>query len=187
MLNPRLAGRYAKSIIDLAVERDQLEVVHDDMQYLAAVIKHSKEFTNLLQSPVVSPEKKTQVFDAIAKGKVSDVTIAFAHLLISKNREFYLPEITKAYIEQYNAIKGIHRVKLTTATEVSDEVKSSIINKIKADTEIDNIEIETAVKPELIGGFVLEFNNNLVDASILRDLRDVKTQFDKNAYVQEIR
>jgi F-type H+-transporting ATPase subunit delta len=187
MLNPRLAGRYAKSIIDLAVERDQLEGVHNDMQYLGAVMKQSREFLNLLQSPVVSPEKKSQVFDAIAKGKISDLTTAFAHLLISKNREFYLPEIVKAYIEQYNAMKGIHKVKLTTATDVSDEVKNSIINKIKADTQIDNIEIETAVKPELIGGFVLEFNNNLVDASIMRDLRDVKTQFEKNIYVQEIR
>lgn len=187
MLNPRLAGRYAKSIIDLAVERGQLEVVHDDMQYLGAVMKQSREFLNLLQSPVVSPEKKSQVLDAIAKGKVSDLTIAFTHLLISKNREFYLPEIVKAYIEQYNQIKGIHKVKLTTAVEVSDEVKNSIINKIKADTEINNIQIETLVKPELIGGFVLEFNNNLVDASIVRDLRDVKTQFDQNIYVQQIR
>jgi F-type H+-transporting ATPase subunit delta len=187
MLNPRLAGRYAKSIIDLAVERNQLEVVHDDMQYLGSVMKQSREFTNLLQSPVVSAEKKTQVFDAIAKGKISDLTIAFAHLLISKNREFYLPEIAKAYVDQYNEIKGIHKVKLTTAVEVTEEVKNSIISKIKADTAIDNIEMETAVKPELIGGFVLEFNNNLVDASIVRDLRDVKTQFDQNIYVQQIR
>jgi F-type H+-transporting ATPase subunit delta len=187
MLNPRLAGRYAKSIIDLAVEKDQLAVVHDDMQYLGAVIKQSREFLNLLQSPVISADKKGKVIDAIAKGKISDLTLTFTHLLITKNREFYLPEIVKAFIEQYNRIKGIHKIKLTTATEISDEVKNAIINKVKSDTSIDIIEMETVVKPELIGGFVLEFDNNLVDASIVRDLRDVKSQFDKNIYVRQIR
>jgi len=70
---------------------------------------------------------------------------------------------------------------------VSDEVKNAIIDKVKSDTNIGNIELESKVKEELIGGFVLEFNNNLVDASILRDLRDVKAQFDKNVYIHQIR
>lgn len=187
MLNPRLAGRYAKSLVDLAIERDQLQVVHDDMQYLGAIMKQSRKFLTLLQSPVVSSERKSKILDALTTNKISDLTKTFTHLLISKNREFYLPEIVKAYIEQYNVIKGIHKVKLTTALEVSDEVKNSIVNKIKADTNVNNIEIETLVKPELIGGFVLEFNNNLVDASIQRDLRDVKKQFDQNIYEKQIR
>ena len=71
--------------------------------------------------------------------------------------------------------------------KLSDEVKDAIIKKVKTDTSIDTIEMETFVKPELIGGFVLEFDNNLVDASIVRDLRDVKSQFDKNIYVRQIR
>ncbi len=92
-----------------------------------------------------------------------------------------------AFIDQYNAIKGIHRIKLTTATPVSDELKASIVNKIKSETSIQTIELESVVKEELIGGFVLEFNNNLVDASIARDLRDIKKQFVSNDFVQKIR
>jgi len=52
---------------------------------------------------------------------------------------------------------------------------------------LSNIELETVVNPDLIGGFVLEFNNNLVDASIARDLRDIKKQFRENIYVKQIR
>ena len=58
---------------------------------------------------------------------------------------------------------------------------------MKSETKLQQIELETAVKEELIGGFVLEFNNNLVDASVQRDLRDVRKQFEKNVYVQQIR
>ena len=187
MKNPRLAGRYAKSLIDLAVEKNELEKVYADMQYLQAVCKVSKEFVGLLKSPIIPIDKKSGTLKAVTNGKISELTTAFNQLLINKHREFYLPEIINAFIDQYNAIKGIHKVKLTTAAPISEEMKAAIVNKIKSETKLQQIELETTVKEELIGGFVLEFNNNLVDASVQRDLRDVRKQFEKNVYVQQIR
>jgi F-type H+-transporting ATPase subunit delta len=187
MPNPRLAGRYAKSLVDLAVERNQLEAVHKDMLYLQAVNKSSREFVNLMRSPVVSGDKKQKIFDAVTQGQISELTAAFVRLLINKTREEHLPEIVAAVVTQYNIIKGIHQVKLTTAEAVSDAVKDAIVSKVKQETPLHSIELETAVKPELIGGFVLEFDNNLVDASIARDLRDIKKQFSQNMYVPQLR
>jgi len=187
MNNPRIAGRYAKSLIDLAIEQNQLDVVYKDMQYLQSICKSSPEFTAVLRSPVISPDKKQKILFALTDGSVSELSSSFNKLLIRKSREEYIPEIITAVIGLYNEIKGIHTVKLTTATAVSEEVKQSIIAKLKAETSLQNIELETSVKEELIGGFVLEFNNNLVDASIERDLRDIKKQFSKNVYVQQIR
>ena len=60
MLNPRLAGRYAKSLIDLSTERNQLEQVNEDMQYLKAVFKASREVVSLLKSPVIPIDKKNK-------------------------------------------------------------------------------------------------------------------------------
>ncbi len=187
MLNPRLAGRYAKSLIDISVERNELEVVYKDMQYLKAVCKASKEFVSLLRSPVIPLDKKNNAIKAVTAGKISVVTGAFIQLLISKNREFYLPEIVDAFIDQYNHIKGIHKVKLTTATAVSDEIKREIVSKITTQTSLENIELESIVKEDIIGGFILEFDNNLYDASIQRDLRELKVQFEKNVYEHQIR
>ena len=53
MLNPRVASRYAKSILDLAIEKGQLEEVYKDMQYLQQLAKASPEFVSLMRSPVV--------------------------------------------------------------------------------------------------------------------------------------
>ena len=58
MPNPRLATRYAKSMIDLAIEKGELEKIFADMQWLQQVCKQSKEFTALLRSPIVKPDKK---------------------------------------------------------------------------------------------------------------------------------
>lgn len=187
MLNPRLAGRYAKSLIDLAQERGQLEEVYKDMQYLQAVCKASKPFVNLLKSPVIPGQTKQKALGAVMGSNVGMLTTAFINLLISKGRETFVPEIVYAFIEHYNRIKGIHKVKLTVASEVSEDVKSNILGKIRRDTNMQNIELETVVDEDIIGGFVLEYNNNLVDASVLRDLKDIKKQFDQNTFVQQIR
>lgn len=187
MLNPRLAGRYAKSLVDLAVERNQLEAVYNDMQYLQAVCKASRPFVALLKSPVIPMDKKSKALTAVTTGKISELTAAFNQLLITKNREFYLPEIIDAFIDQYNAIKGINKVRLTTASPISEELKSAIVAKLKTEASLKEVELETVVNEELIGGFVLQFNNNLVDVSIQRDLHDLKAQFEKNIYVQQIR
>lgn len=99
-----------------------------------------------------------------------------------------MPEIISAFIDQYNAIKGIHQVKLITATTVSDELKNAIVAKVKKEANLKNVELEALVDNNLIGGFVLEFNNNLVDASVLRDLKDISKQFkERNVFVQNIR
>ena len=187
MPNPRLAGRYAKSLIDLAIEQNQLDTIYNDMQYLQSVCRSSREFVSILKSPVIGADKKLKILSAITEGRVSQLTILFNKLLVSKTREEYLPEIVDAFIHQYNEMKGIHTVKLTTASPISEELKQAIVGKIKAETKLQHIELETSVKESLIGGFVLEFNNNLVDASIERELRDIKKQFSQNIYVQQIR
>ncbi|MEX0635614.1 MAG: F0F1 ATP synthase subunit delta, partial [Ferruginibacter sp.] len=76
---------------------------------------------------------------------------------------------------------------ITTAIPISETLKNDILAKVKTDAGIDHIELETVVKEELIGGFKLEMKGNLVDASILRDLKDVKKQFAENIYIHQIR
>jgi len=187
MPNPRLANRYAKSLIDIAVEKSQMEAVYADMKYLENVCKASRDFRSLLKSPVIKSDQKSKIIEAVTKGKISELSTAFISLLVKKGRESELVEIASAVIDQYNAIKGIHKVKLTTATPVSEELKQGIENKIRSERGLDKIELETAVDETLIGGFVLEFDDNLLDASILRDLKDIKKQFSQNLYVHSIR
>lgn len=187
MLNPRLAGRYAKSLIDLAIERNQLEVIYNDMLFMQAICKSSREFVTLLKSPVVAADKKDAILKAITGGKISEITAAFNKLLVNKGREAGLPEIITAFIEQYKKHKGIHTVKLTTAVPVGEDVKQQIISKIQGQTAMKNVELETAVKEELIGGFVLELGDTLVDGSIAYDLNKIKGQFMNNDFIYKIR
>jgi F-type H+-transporting ATPase subunit delta len=187
MPNPRLATRYAKSLIDLSIEKGQLEKVFADMQWLQAVCKESREFVNVLRSPIIKSDKKQKIVDAVIKDKVNELTDTFTHLLVRKGRESNLPEIITAFINQYKEYKHIYSVKLTTAAPLSEELKAAIVKQIQSVSEMQNIELETAVKPELIGGFVLQAGDKLVDASISYDLKEIATQFENNDFVYKIR
>jgi F-type H+-transporting ATPase subunit delta len=187
MLNPRLAGRYAKSLIDLALEKGQLEAVHNDMQYMNILMKNSSELVTILKSPVIPGDKKIKVLDALTTGKIGPVTASFYRLLITKGRESHLPEIVYAFIEQYKVNKGIHTVTLTTAVPVSDEVKNSIIAKIREGAHMKEVELETIVQENIIGGFILEADGRRVDVSIAYDLAVIKKQFSNNDFIYRIR
>jgi len=187
MLNPRLAARYAKSLIDLSIEKNQLEEVYKDMLYLQAVCKQSREFVNLLKSPVIHADKKEAILKSITDGKVGVLTDAFNKLLVNKGRESFLPEIIDAFIEQYKRNKNIHTIKLTTASPVSEELKQQIVNNVQQQTAFPNVELEAAVNEDLIGGFVLEFGGTLVDASVAYDLAKIKSQFQNNDFIYKIR
>ena len=187
MPNPRLATRYAKSILDLAKERGEVEEVYQDMLLLQQICKTNRDFVVLLKSPVITPDKKIKILEAITAGKVSEITHSFNRLLINKAREASLPEIAAAFIKQYKGFKNIHTIKLISAAPLSEELKASIVNRVKATTEMKNIEVEAIINDKLIGGFVLQVGDQLVDASIAHELKEISKQFENNDFIYKLR
>ena len=109
MQNPRLATRYAKSLLDLAVERNSLEDTLKDMQLLTSICEQSHDFVVMLRSPVIPGDKKLNVVRLLLEGRnVSELTQVFVNLLVAKGRESNLPEIAGAFQTQYNELKNIY-------------------------------------------------------------------------------
>jgi F-type H+-transporting ATPase subunit delta len=187
MPNPRLAGRYAKSLLDLAIERGELETVLADILWLQQLCNASAEFVSVLKSPVISNEKKLKVLDAVTAGKISALTAGFNRLLVTKNRESNLPEILAAFVSQYKKYKNIYTVKLTTASALTEAQKNSIVDKVKNVSKMQQIELETSINADLIGGFVLQVGDKLIDASIAYDLKNIARQFENNDFIYKIR
>jgi F-type H+-transporting ATPase subunit delta len=187
MSNVRLATRYAKSLIGLAAERGELENVFGDMEWLQSLCKGNRDFVTMLRSPVIKSDAKGKIVKAVAQNNIGLLTNSFIQLLINKGRESALPEITTEFIKQYKAIKQIHTVKLTTATKVSDDLKNAIVGHIKSTTDMQNIELETIVNEDIIGGFVLQTGDKLVDASIAYDLKEIARQFENNDFIYKVR
>lgn len=187
MQNPRLASRYAKSLMDLAIEQNNLDTVLADMKLVDGACSQSRELIAVLRSPIIAADKKQNVITSIFGSRFNALTQGFLKLLISKGREANLPEIAHSFIAMYKEMKNIKTVKLTTAMPLNEATKLNLKAKIVTALQGKEVEMHEAVNPDLIGGFVLEMDDKLFDASIRRDLNDVKTQFLKNIYVSELR
>lgn len=186
MQNPRLAARYAKALIDIAKEQNSLDAVLNDMNLVLKTVKSSKEFAITMQSPIIKGDKKLEILKAVFGAHLQKETTLFFDLIINKGREANLAEIAEAYIKQYNQLKHINTVKVTTAAPMDEEMKQFILAKVKQEVNGQEVNLETSVQPELIGGFVLQVGDKLFDASVRRDLNDVQNQFNKNIYVADI-
>lgn len=181
----RIATRYAKSLIDLAMEQKKLPQVSADINSLSQAIKN-RDLYLLFKSPIISAEKKNAVLNALFQGKIDSLTMAYLNLLVNKGREAYLPEIAAEFAAQYKEMQKITTVKVVTAAPLSDAVLDSLkTHLLKSGVTHPNLDIETKVDPTLIGGFVLEFDNKHYDASVANKLAELKNTFTKNLYVKE--
>ncbi len=96
MNNPRLAARYAKSLVDIATEQQQLTNVYEDMKLIQRICKSNPDFVAVLVSPVIKSDKKGKIIESITNGRVSKISESFIDLLVRKGRENALPEIAGA-------------------------------------------------------------------------------------------
>jgi F-type H+-transporting ATPase subunit delta len=185
MADSRVASRYVKSLLGLAEEQKALEQVHADMQLFASVCASSREFTNMLKSPVIKHEKKRDILEAIFKSKVHKLTMAIIDMLTKKNREPLLPAIAIEFHNAYNHYKGIEKASVSTAFVIDDKMKAEMEAIVKKLSGKKEVELEQKVDKSLIGGFVLKVGDQQIDASIKSKLKTLKTKFSENPYIKE--
>jgi F-type H+-transporting ATPase subunit delta len=181
----RLASRYAKSLLDLSLELGQLEEVFGDMKQVAAVIGASRELKVMLKNPIINAEKKHKVVDAIFGKDSNKITKTFLTLMVNKGREPYLEDIAKSFIQLYNKYKHITPVVITTAVQFDKAYTDELVAKLQSKTGIDNAQIKVTVDETLIGGFVLQYEDKLYDASVAHKLELLEKGFSKNQFVKE--
>ncbi|HUM46525.1 MAG TPA: ATP synthase F1 subunit delta [Chitinophagales bacterium] len=182
MRNPRVAYRYAKALIDFALEQNALDIVKKDIDLLR--LTRHRELDAAMSSPVINGEKKGKIFSAIYHGRVSAITENFFYLLFKKSREFVLRDIGEAFDRQYNELKGIVVATLTSAIPLDGKLHDDIFNRVAALPRFKGktLQLNIQINPEIIGGFILEVNDNKFDASIRHDLHFIKQEFIQNLY-----
>ena len=130
MKEVRVAQRYAKSLISLALERDVLEQVKDDMQTIKSVCEESRDFSNMLKSPIVKPDKKKTILNEIFSKEVSELSMMFINIVTEKKRESMLGAIAESFIMLYNDSKNIVTASVTTAAAITDDIRTQVMAQL---------------------------------------------------------
>jgi F-type H+-transporting ATPase subunit delta len=177
MTNQQVATRYAKSLLDLALERNELAAIKGDVDNLIAM-GANRDLAMVLQSPVVNATKKKAIFaELLDKAGATELTKTFVNVLITKGRESDLIGILGAFDDQYKYLNKITTVKVTSATALDtaslDAIKAQLVAAGKTEA---TIELHTKVDPSIMGGFILEFDGKVYDASVAHKLNQVKKE-----------
>lgn len=174
-----VAARYAKSLIQIATEKGQLEAVYADMRIVLAGCRNLRDLHRLLVSPVVKTEKKVQVLKMIFAGQVNDITEQFIVLLTKKRRESYLEVIAVEFIAQYKEQKHIVTAIVTTAIPLDDAARKSISDVLKKWYKSE-IELVEKVDIKIIGGFIITVGSKQLDMSVHHQLAELRKDFNKS-------
>ena len=172
MKGTKAASRYAKALLELAIEQNKLDLVAADMAYLTQVNAESAEFAVLLNSPIINSHKKISIFKELF-GAFDVLSISFVELITKNRREGLLAQIAGSFTAQLKAYRGITPVTLVSATKLSDDTRKAILSKVEGSVK-GHLEVTEIIDESLIGGFIVKIDDKQVDASIASQFNKLK-------------
>lgn len=176
MYHSQVNIRYAKSLFLLAQEKSILDEVKKDIDLILHWIEENNESEFFLDHPAIKASKKTEIFNAIFEKQITGHTLSFLRLIVKKKREKHLKFICKDFLTMYKKSKGIKTAELTTAFALSrtheESIKKSIEEIFKSP-----VELNTNVDQSIIGGLVIQVEDQQLDLSVAHQIQELKTQF----------
>lgn len=172
----RVASRYAKSLLDLAIEQKQEDKIREDMQLIAETCQSSRDLVNMLKNPIVKYDKKLNILKKIFGSKVQDVTGRFLELIARKNRADLLADISVLWLDFYNDYKNIAKATITSAIPLTEEARKKVLTELMANTG-KKVVLDEKVDATIIGGYVLNIKDKQLDKSIAGQLRGIRRKF----------
>lgn len=181
----RLATRYAKSLILLAQENGKLDDVFNDIKHIDRAFESSRDLKLMFKSPIITSDKKLNVVKALFEGKVSDLLYRFMTLMIKKGRESHFHEMADAFILQYNVIRNITPITITSAIKLDAALVQNMIENLKKNENLKQVELTEVIDEELVGGFVLTYGDKMIDSSVSSGLSKLKAIIEDDTYIKK--
>jgi len=168
-----IAVRYAKALFMLALEKNNLEQVREDMLLVQQVLIDNNRFELYLDSPVIQPSQKRELIKHVFQEHLNTITFNFLDLLIQNKRENYLGAIFRKFQSTYREYKGIQTATITSAVPM-DQATREKFQQLISDTFHSAVELTVHSDENLIGGFILRVGDQQYDASVATGLKRMR-------------
>jgi F-type H+-transporting ATPase subunit delta len=168
-----IAEPYAQALMSVAQSGNVTDQIGEDTKSLLALIDQSEDFRTLINSPLIEASKKKAVISQVVQGQVEPFTLNFLMLLVDRGRILVLPAVCKQYQDLLRQLKQTVLAEVTSAVALSDEQQDAIRQKVMATTGSSQVELQTRVDPELLGGVIIKVGSQVFDASLRGQLRRI--------------
>ena len=173
-----ISVRYARTLLKGATVQQQEDKVYAEMQTLLGSYSELPQLRFTIDNPMLSKDKKQELLEVASGGSTSALLKSFFALVLKEGREGILLFIANSYITLYRKQKKIIQGKLTTAVPVTPVIEEKMKDLVRANAN-GTVEFNTTVNPDIIGGFILEYDTYRMDASVKTKLNAVLTQLKK--------
>jgi len=161
-----LAGRYASALFDLARDQRQIDAVGRSLDALGSALVDSKDFAELVASPLVSREQASKAFAALGTELALDqITANFLGVLARNGRKRELRSIIRAYRRLAADHRGETTAEIITAYPLKDDQVTALKAQLRARAGRD-VNLDTSVDPDILGGIVVKLGSQMIDSSI---------------------
>ena len=167
-----ISVRYARALLKSATEQKLDETVYQEMQLLAKSYVDVPQLRHTIDNPMLSKDKKEMLLLTAVGGQPTELTKAFIQLVLREGREPVMQFIANSYVTLYRQQKNVIRGRLITAARVSRETEQKMRQMVESKTN-GTVEFETEVNPDIIGGFILEYDTYRMDASVKAKLNNI--------------
>ena len=173
-----ISVRYARALLKSATDAKIEDAVYAEMQQLAKSYVEVPQLRFTIDNPMLSKNKKEELLLTAVGKKPSDLTKTFIQLVLKEDRESVMQFIATSYVTLYRREKNVIRGRLITAAQVSSATEQKMRQMVESKTN-GTVEFETEVNPDIIGGFILEYDTYRMDASVKAKLNSILTTLNK--------
>ena len=167
-----ISVRYARALLKSATDQKLDEQVYLDMMTLAQSFLEVPQLRQTIDNPMLSKDKKEMLLQTASGKKACALTKSFIRLVLKEDRENVMQFMANSYVTLYRQQKNVIRGKLTTAARVSAQTEQKMRQMVESKTN-GTVEFETEVNPDIIGGFILEYDTFRMDASVRSKLNSI--------------
>ncbi len=173
LLSAEVAEPYAEALMSVAQSNDLTQRFGEDVATLLSLLQESPEFQQFLSNPIVKAEDKKAVLQRIGGEQLHPFMMNFLKLLIDRRRVLFLEGICKHYQALIRQLNQTILAEVTSAVELSDEQKQAVREKAMAMASANQVELDTKIDPDLIGGVIIKVGSQVIDASLRGQLRRI--------------
>ena len=161
-----LAGRYASALFDLARDQRQIEAVGKSLEALSQALLDSKDFAELVSSPIVSRDAAGKAFAALASElNLDPISANFLGVIAGNGRKGELRKIIRAFGRLAADHRGEATAEVITARPLNDDQLSALKQQLRTRAG-RNVTVDATVDPNILGGIVVKLGSQQIDASI---------------------
>ena len=167
-----ISVRYARALLKSATDAKIEQQVYAEMQQIAKSYIEVPQLRSTIDNPMLSKDKKEALLLTAAGKAPSELMKVFIGLVLKEDRESVMQFIANSYVTLYRQQKNVIRGRLITAAAVSPETEQKMRQMVESKTN-GTVEFESQVNPDIIGGFILEYDTYRMDASVKTKLNSI--------------